>query len=229
LKPAIPPDIFLPPVDMPDIHMISAKDYTDLNVGVLFFRVHRWTVDFLVETLTYSSYVPEEEDHAFTYWPEQEAMARILKRPSTGSEKRAFREGNVYIPREWINSYHEFDKERCKKGDILVHFPGIKEDRWPAMVDWLNIIEHTPNEWDVPLEQTNYPKKISQFWERFRAARDAVKSAEEDIRLAALGTPTFTRAAAISQLKITLQENADNQELLQQRLDELRAAVSQEV
>lgn len=229
LNPAIPPDIFLPPADMPDIYMLSAKDLVGLNVGVLFFRVHKWTVDFLVETLTYSWYVPEEEDLAFTYWPEQEAMARILKRPSTGSEKRAFREGNVYLPREWINSYHQYDEERRKKGDMLVHFPGMKEDRWPAMADWLNIIEHTPNEWEVPLEQTDYPEMTSQFWDKFRTARDIVKGAEEDIRRAPQGTPTSARAAAISQLKIALQEHADQPELLQQRLDELRAAVSKEV
>ena len=208
--------------------MLSSKDLVGLNVGVLFFRVHEWTADFLVETLTYSHYVPEEEDVAFKYWPEQEAMARILKRPSNSSEKRAFRDGNVFLPREWINSYEQFDKERRKKGDMLVHFPGMKEDRGPAMTNWLDIIERTPNEWEVPLEQTDYPERTAQFWERFRTASEAVKSAEEDIRSAPQGTPTSARAAAVAQLKLAIQEFTDMPDFVLQRVDELRAAVRQE-
>ena len=52
----------------------------------------------------------------------------------------------------------------------------------------LNITDRTPNEWEVPLEQTEYPEKVSQFWNLLRTARDAVKRAEEDICHAQQGT-----------------------------------------
>ena len=207
--------------------MFGGKDLVGLNAGVLYFRVHNWTVDFLVETLRYSSN-PPKDDQAFLDWQEQTAMAYLLKRPSTGSEGRSYREGNVFIPREWINSYVNFDKERRKKGDMLLHFPGMGEARYPDMAKWLDITGRTPNEWEVPLEQTEYPERVSQFWNQFRTVRDALKSAEEGIRHAPQGTPTSARAAAASLLKIALEEFTHMPEFIQQRLDELQAAVSQE-
>jgi hypothetical protein len=32
-----------------------------------------------------------------------------------------------------------------KRGDLLVHFPGLEERRWPHMAKWLNIVETTPS------------------------------------------------------------------------------------
>jgi hypothetical protein len=227
LNPAIPPDTFLPPDDMPDIHMVSSKDLVGLNAGVLFFHVHRWAVDYLTETLAFSYHLPED-DARFENWPEQEAMTRLLQRPSNGSEGQAYREGHLYLPREWINSYYNYDMERRKKGDWLLHFPGMKDERWPAMGEMLNTTDLAPNEWEVPLQDTDYPAKLAQYWDRVRTVRAAVKSAEQAIKHAPAGTPISARAAAVSRLYITLQEHADETELLQQRLDELRTAVSEE-
>jgi hypothetical protein len=226
-NPAISPDIFLPPPDIPEIHMVSSKDLVGLNAGVIFFHVHKWTVGFLTEALAFSYHLPEE-DTRFTHWPEQEAMTRLLQRPAniSKSEGGSYRQGHVYMPREWINSYYNYDMERRKRGDMLVHFPGMKDDRWPAMAELLNLTEHITNLSEVPLQQTDYPENISQFWDRFRRARDMIKSAEEYIERDPQGSPT---SAAVAQIKIALQENADMPELLQQRIEELHAALSEDL
>lgn len=112
---------------------------------------------------------------------------------------------------------------------MLLHFPGIEVDRWPAMDEWLNITDHTPDEWDLPLNQTQYPEKVSQFWDKFPIVCNAVMAAEESIRSSPPRTPTYARSTAISDLKVALQENADRREALQTRLDQLHAAVSKEI
>jgi hypothetical protein len=225
VNPAIPAETFLPPADMPEIHMISSKDHNGLNTGILFFHVHLWTVDFLIETLGYPLYLPDVDLGVLV---EQEAMGRVLSKSSTGPEGRGYREGNVYLPRPWINAYEWHHDYEGKKGDILVHFPGLEDAKWPHMAKWLNIIESTPHEWEVPLNQTDYPAKLDAFWNKFRAARDAANSVEEDIMIAPEGTSTSARSAAIAQLRVALQEHADEPDLLQQRLDDLRAAVKRE-
>jgi hypothetical protein len=202
--------------------MVSTKDQNGLNTGIVFFHVHPWTVNFLVETLGYPLYLPESD---LGFSADQEAMARILNKSSAGPEGRGYREGNVYLPRSWINTYEWHHAYEGKKGDMLVHFPGLEDARWPHMANWLNITESTPHEWEVPLEHTDYPTKIVEFWNRFRTAKDAANSAWEDIMLSPEGTLTSARSTAIAQLRIALQEHADEPELLQQRLDELRAAV----
>ena len=205
--------------------MISTKDQNGLNTGIVFFHIHQWTVDFLIETLSYPLHLPDTD---LGVSADQEAMSRILKKSSGGPEGRGYREGNVYLPRSWINTYEFHHAYEGKKGDMLVHFPGLEEARWSHMANWLNITERTPHEWEVPLEQTDYPGKISKFWETFRAVKQAANIAEDSVMHAPEGAPTSARLAAIAQLRIALQEHADEPELLEQRLSELRIAVSQE-
>lgn len=201
--------------------MVSSRDLVGLNAGVLFFHVHKWTVDFLTEALAYSYHLPEE-DARFANWPEQEAMTRLLQRKAESkSEGPIYRQGHVYMPREWINSYYNYDMERRKKGDMLVHFPGMKETRWPAMAELLNITKDSPNEWEVPCNQTDYLVKTTQFWDSFRKARDSIKSAEEVIKHITPGTLDSACTTAVSQLKIALEENMDMPDILQQRMEEL--------
>lgn len=225
INPAIPAEIFLPPADVPEIHMVSAKDQNGLNTGILFLHVHAWTVGFLTATLGYPLWHPDED---LGFSADQEAMARLLRLCTGGPEGRGYCEGNVYLPRPWINTYEWHHAYEGKKGDMLVHFPGLQDARWSHMADWLDVVEKNPRQWEVPLEQTDYPGKIAGFWDRFRAARDAANSVQEDIFLAPQGASTEAREAAVAQVRDALQEHADEPELLQQRLGELRAAVSRE-
>ena len=208
---------------MQHIHMVSTKDHNGLNAGILLFRVHLWTVNFLIETLGYPLFLP---DHNLGPGQEQEAMVRVLNKSApTG---RSYREGNVYIPRTWINTYEFHHAYEGKKGDMLVHFPGLGDAKSPHMADWLKKIETMPNEWEVPLEQTDYPRKVAAFWKQYRAAWDAAKDNEEEIKKAPEGASTSARSAAIKQLKLALGEHSDNAEVLKQRLDDLQAAVKKE-
>src|SRR5258708_5030340 len=180
----MPVDTFLPPADMQHLHMVSTRDHNGLNAGILLFRVHLWTVNFLTETLGYPLFLPDDD---LGPGLEQEAMVRVLNKSSTVPQGRRYREGNVYIPRTWINTYEFHHAYEGKKGDMLVHFPGLEDAKSPHMADWLKIIESTPNEWEVPLNQTDYPAKVYAFWNQFRAARDAANSVEEDIMIAPEG------------------------------------------
>lgn len=204
--------------------MISSKDHNGLNAGILLFRVDLWTVNFLVETLGYPLFLPEDD---LGPGLEQEAMARILNKPA-GRNKQPYREGNVFIPRTWINTYEFHHAYEGKKGDMLVHFPGLGEAKSPHMADWLTKVESTPNEWEVPLDKTEYPKKVAAFWKQYRAAWEAAEAAEEEIKKAPASTSTSAKVAAVKELKVVLGESPGDSEILKQRLDDLHAAVKKE-
>jgi hypothetical protein len=225
LNPAMPVDAFLPPADMKHVHMISSRDQNGLNAGILLFRVDLWTVNFLTETLGYPLFQPDKE---LGPGQEQEAMNRILKRPAASEQKRPYNEGNVFMPRKWINTYEFHFAYEGKQGDMLVHFPGLEDDKSPHMADWLKRLETTPNEWEVPLEKTEYPKMVAAFWKQYRAAYDAAKAAEEEIKKAPEGTPTAARVAALELLKTALTEFADDSDTLKQRLDNLHDAIKKD-
>jgi hypothetical protein len=204
--------------------MVSSRDHNGLNTGIVFFHVHPWTVDFLVEVLGHRLYLPEID---LGVSADQEAMARVLKKSSDGLGQ-SYRDGNVYLPRPWINTYQFHHGYEGKRGDMLVHFPGLDDDRWPHMSKWLTIVENTPHEWEIPLEKTDYPEKMATFWKQYRAATNIIKATEQEIKQAPSGVSTSARSTAIMQLKLALQEHADEQEVLKQRLDDLYAAVKKE-
>lgn len=226
INPAIPVDIFLPPPDLEEIHFIASKDQNGLNTGIVFFHVHPWTVSMLVEALAHPLYLPEID---LGRSADQEAMARIMAKTWNGPEGRGYADGMAYLPRPWINTYEWHHAYEGKKGDLLVHFPGLEDDRWPHMANWLDIVEKTPLEWEVPLDNTKYPDLTRQYWDKFRAARDLVNSVQEDIWLSPVGTVTSARQEAVNNLRLALQQNADEPEYLQQRVDELKTAVHKEV
>lgn len=226
INPAIPADIFLPPPDLSEIHFIASKDQNGLNTGIVFFHVHEWTINMLVETLAHPLYLPEID---LGRSADQEAMARVMKKMSGGPQGRGYAEGMAYLPRPWINTYEWHHAYEGKKGDMLVHFPGLEDDRWPHMANWLDIVEKTPLEWEVPLKDTGYVELTRDFWSKFRTARDIANSVQEDIWLAPAGSSTSMRQDAVGNLRLALQEHADEPEYLQQRVDELKAAVKAEV
>ncbi|KAK5675040.1 hypothetical protein LTR17_027788, partial [Elasticomyces elasticus] len=57
---------------------------------------------------------------------------------------------------------------------MLVRFPGLEEQRWKHMADWLDIVEMTPEKWECPLAETKYWNVTPDFWKDYRAAYELV-------------------------------------------------------
>ncbi|KAL4802399.1 hypothetical protein BDV18DRAFT_164222 [Aspergillus unguis] len=157
----IPLEIFLPPTDLKGVHMVATKDHKGLNTGIFFLRVHQWTVRMLIESLAYPTYNPGTD---LGMQVDQTAMEKVLN-------KTEYRDGVVYLPRPWINTYEWRHAYEGEKGHMLVHFPGLGEDRWSHMQKWLDVVE-AEEEWEVEVQETWYLDETRQFWERIRHARD---------------------------------------------------------
>ncbi|GFF79155.1 hypothetical protein IFM61606_01163 [Aspergillus udagawae] len=223
LNGAVPAEIFLPPSDLDNIHFVGTKDHNGLNTGIIFLHVHPWTINMLVESLAYPQYFPNENLGRSV---DQESMARVLNKTAGGPEGQGYKDGRVYLPRTWINTYEWTHAYEGKKGNLLVHFPGLEEQRWSHMSKWLDIIEIMPGEWEVPLEKTEYLNQTTAFWARLRTARETITLMEEKVGLMPNGTirqidEVQKTQMAIGELKRVLQEEADNVEVVQQRLQEL--------
>ena len=115
----------------------------------------------LTMSVAFEKYRPDVD---LGYHPDQTVMETVFN--ETG-----VRSGIVYQPRPWVNTYEFLHGYEGKKGDMLVHFPGMEGERWKHMSDWLDIIETKPREWAMPLEDTDYPVKIAAYWEELKQAR----------------------------------------------------------
>ncbi|KAL4936215.1 hypothetical protein BDV06DRAFT_233628 [Aspergillus oleicola] len=213
INPAIPLEIFLPPPDIEDIHLIATKDHKGLNTGVFFLRVHQWTARMLIEALGYQAYNPKVD---LGVQVDQTAMEKVLNQTS-------YRGGVTYLPRPWINTYEWAHAYEGTKGNFLVHFPGLGEKRWEHMSTWLDIIERTPEEWEVPVSETWYLRETEAFWERTRKAKQIIQ--EYDKSTAEKSFPSIPSGdrdmeQAVEEVRKILQEEPYQGGLLDQRIKE---------
>lgn len=178
-------EIFLPPADMGDIHLLATKDQNGLNTGIIYLHVHAWTVSMLVDTLAYPMQWPELD---LGRNADQEAMARLFEKDTGGPEGKGYKENIIYLPRPWINTYQFENSYEGSRGDLLVHFPGLGDLRWELMAQWLNRIESTPEDWQVPLRETDYLNKTEAFWANVREAKKGIASGEQKLSTMPAGT-----------------------------------------
>ncbi|KAJ5431864.1 hypothetical protein N7445_008362 [Penicillium cf. griseofulvum] len=219
----IPVEIFLPPSDLKDIHLVASQDQNGLNTGIMFLHVHPWTTTFLTETLGYPLYLPNID---LGRSADQESMRRVLNKTTGGPNGKGYADGVSYLPRPWINTYEWDWAYEGKRGDLLVHFPGLEERRWPHMAKWLNVVETTPQEWNLPLEETGYINKTTMYWSQIRSAKESIKSAEKRL-LSGVSGEALSRSTneTAGALKKTLREKSDNMELVQKQTQDLNALI----
>ncbi|KXG51868.1 Galactosyl transferase [Penicillium griseofulvum] len=219
----IPVEIFLPPSDLKDIHLVASQDQNGLNTGIMFLHVHPWMISFLTETLGYPLYLPNID---LGRSADQESMRRVLNKTTGGPKGQGYADGVSYLPRPWINTYEWDWAYEGKRGDLLVHFPGLEERRWPHMAKWLNIVETTPQEWNLPLEETGYINKTTMYWSQIRSAKESIKSAEKKL-LSGVSGEALSRSTneTAGALKNILREKSDNMELVQQQTQDLNALI----
>ncbi len=178
LNSAIPSEIFLPPPDLEDVHFVGAKDHNGLNTGVIFVHVHPWSVSMLTDALAYPKYRPNVDLGSNA---DQESMAKIMTNDGAEPPGTDYRDGVVYLPRDWINAYQFSHGYEGKKGSFLVHFPGLGTDRLSHMEGWLALVEEQPSAWEVPLGQTAYSKDTSTFWNSIRQAKEMMRSLKYEL------------------------------------------------
>ncbi|KID76190.1 galactosyl transferase GMA12/MNN10 family protein, partial [Metarhizium brunneum ARSEF 3297] len=219
INPAIPADMFLPPADMPDIHVVASRDHNGLNTGIIFLRVHPWTVTMLAETIGYPLHHPGVD---LGRNADQDVMAGIFNKSDGGPDGAGYARAVVYMPRPLTNAYEFSTGFEGDKGSLLVHFPGLDDLRWPRMERWLDTVEKTPLEWEVPLERTGYVNQTDVFWGQVRAARRAIASTEKGLAsLEGEAGLVDDLKRALGLLRAVLRDEADDLELMRRRLDEM--------
>ncbi len=173
----------------------------------------------LTESLGYPLLKPEVD---LGRSADQESMSLVLKKDTGGPDGHGYRRNLIYIPRPLINAYEFHHTYEGQKGNMLVHFPGLEEERWPHMAKWLDTIEANPREWEVHLEDTDYLMKTKGFWEQVRSATWAI--AELKGKIATMPNETDTqirdaegRRSAVVELDKALYEQADDLGSLQER------------
>jgi len=148
INPNIKLESFLPNDKMKKVHLIAAYDYLGnpkyccgLNTGILFIRVHEWSLNILMRAITYPYYNINSE----LLLPEQIALNNILIESN---------ETDHYIitPQQWFNNKH------IQKGEFLFHIMGgTNEEKIKSLhkffannkngIDWdLKTNEETRNE-----------------------------------------------------------------------------------
>ncbi|KAK4901923.1 hypothetical protein LTR49_027160 [Elasticomyces elasticus] len=206
INPAISSEVFLPPSDLSHIHFIGTRDHIGPNTGIFYLRVSPWSVSFLVETQGMPLY---ESDLELGRSADQEAMGKTLSKEKGEPIGEGYREGMAYVPRTWINTYEWRHAYEGQRGDMLVHFPGLEEQRWKHMADWLDIVEMTPEKWECPLAETKYWNLRHVFWRDYRVAYELVTETDRMQK-----EEVFSDAvrAAAGDLKAILETEADDTE-----------------
>lgn len=156
----VPLEIFLPPLDMQDVHALVANDWNGLNNGVFYLRVSSWSVNLMANILAYRSYRPEDE----LRFTEQSAMENLLR-------EGEFKDGAVVVPPRWLNAYPSGGSEefsyKVRPGDMALHFAGMG-DKEKVIGEWVDELEVNRTMWEVPLAKTNLTREAAWFWEGLR-------------------------------------------------------------
>ena len=181
MNPHVPWATFLPPVDsFPHIHLVGAKDWNTFNPGVFLMRVTGWSVKVLTQIHALKDL---RKDIRYGANPDQDAILWILDQPG-------YREHVIYQPIEWFQIYED-TKGRFREvepGDLLVHFPGYRLNRFDVMDGFLERLRSNKSAWHMELDQTSYPATVDAYWSRTRDAQTVLQAAEESIHSYAQGT-----------------------------------------
>ena len=111
---------------------------------------------------------------------------------------------------------------------MLVHFAKIRygdrvtELEMEIMSEWFAKIDQHPDEWQVPVEMTKYPKEIKVFWRTYKEATDMLDTV--CIRIATRLWPEDIKCA-VGELKWAIEELAYDAEHLNKCMQEMAEAL----
>ena len=75
MNPKLPLEIFLPPSQWSQVHLLVTNDLNGLNDGIFFLRVHEWSLWFLSTVLAFTYYRPDVD----LRYGEQTAMELLIQ------------------------------------------------------------------------------------------------------------------------------------------------------
>ena len=218
LNPFIPLEVFLPPSDFRDVNFLGAKDWNGFNAGVLFIKVNKWSVDFLLETMAEPLLRPEIKEE----FAEQGAMSRVFL-------KEKYRDNVLFQPRDWYNAYSKGDDDltepEVRLGHMQVHFPGLAQKEGFMNV-WLDRVERT-KDWETPLHNTSYTQETTDYWAQLRSAKELLGLVGTAMKEVAADT---ARTAALQDAQTELQqwmrEDAHDKEKMDLSVTKLKNALN---
>lgn len=76
MNPNMPLETFLPPLELPNVHLLTSRGWNGLHGGVFFLRVHPWSVELLSAAIAY----PVVKPNVQLSWPR---TSTLLDRPCT--------------------------------------------------------------------------------------------------------------------------------------------------
>jgi len=118
------------------IHFIAARNRHGLNAGVMLLRVHEWTLDFLMRSISFAFFHKNKK----LGFADQSALNDVL----TGDEEN---EHYVIVTQSWFNTF----PNKRNPGDFLLHFAG----RYNKTGDMKKTIKELRNETDYTTAKTN--------------------------------------------------------------------------
>ncbi|ORX49598.1 hypothetical protein BCR36DRAFT_397721 [Piromyces finnis] len=144
-NPKIKLETFLPTDN--EVHFIAASDRNGLNAGVFFMRVHQWSYNVLIDSLSYPYY----NKGKFLRFAEQTCLNNIL---SENTQQNHY----VIVPNSWFNRY----LNSRIKGEFLIHFAGAKfKDRKSR-----NLRKEINNEWFDATNNEILRNEVLEYYKR---------------------------------------------------------------
>ena len=208
LNPQIPVQLFLPPKDLDDYHFVGTHDKDGFNGGVMFLRVHEWTVKMLVEIIALPRIAPKLD---LGIEKAQEATEKVIM-------SDMFRHQTLYQPRTWYNPYQLRNSTfEGKNGSLLVHFQGLEGDKWVNMAKYLHNGTTPGPAFEMPLANTTYHNETTTYWSRVRQSKKLLECAREH-RGRNLG-------ASVGHMYSVLNFQADEEEVFAEAITELHTAL----
>lgn len=170
LNPNIQWELFLPPDTFPDINFLTTKNVDGFNAGLFIFRVDEWSVDILSDAYSLPRLRPDIDLSDNT---EQNALKYLF---SQDQHKKHI----LYQPQRWYNGIkgnEERAETEINEGDMLIHFAGVNHDfqkdmKRELISQWVEKIDQQPDKWQVPLQNTKYPREIEAFWKTYKEGKD---------------------------------------------------------
>ena len=194
MNPNIPWETFLPPTDndiFSDIKILATEDDSGFNAGMFFCRVDEWVIDALADAYAMPRLLPEIEISGNI---EQNAMKWIFSKDK--NKKHV-----MYQPVSWYNTFSSAERPDSEmKGDMAIHFSGINHDnegqeKKAVMDTWFGKLQDDPDAWNVPLEETRYPKEVAAFWDILNQAKETLSVVEHRDDFSAIEYRLVTRVA----------------------------------
>ena len=165
MNPNVPITIFLPPLELQNIHLLVTDDPYKLDSGVFPLRVHKWSVELLSSIISYDTFRHNESEA-----PDRSILGEVLK-------DRHFKDNVAHLPHRWFNAVdsHEYgtvdetmEGDNLRQGDLLVHVAGV-ENSAPRLHYFMNIAQQHLPEWEMHFANTSYPAEMRDFWARYHA------------------------------------------------------------